>query len=493
MADNSPILPKQATWPKIIEAVGNKPLSLLALIVLALGTVVMACVPLVQPVDKVKIVLIGGILFAFVALCALVEIIGNQTRVRSDGNFGAKKMPDQDQLRTDQEKKLWLQDNQSLVWQADNPPLSPDDQTEQLKQLRSVIYQAPQYSTPTYFLDPHLAVIHWNVAFEVIFEAILPKIRRNHVNYFIVELANRADVFDHAREFTQKVKDGALPLVDMEALTYESAKYGTIEFVKIATQLTDSDANLKAWSVSLLLKRIDWTLYLDEIERRLRDDRLWGSYAVSYDAVLSGFEPYEDLIKDVIGGIRANANRVLELGAGTGNVTRQLLKRGCTVTVVENNTFMLDKMATKGLRSTGKLTVVVESVENTEFGGERNFDAAVAVNVVYALDDPARCFRKVAAVLKKGGVFALSTTHSETKLNRLLGAIKDDLIAKGEFKAKEEHYNRVLAVNEAIEGTLATRYTLEQYRAWLMDAGFEIIHSEARYFDAVEVIHARKV
>ena len=386
-----------------------------------------------------------------------------------------------------------LTDNQSRVKDADSPPLSLEDEASHLHQLRSVIYQAPRYSTPTYFLDPHLAVVQWNVAFELIFRPILSAIRRRHVNYFIVELANQNEVFDHAREFTERVKEGQLPLVDLEPLVYESPDYGRVEFVKIATQLTDRDANLKAWSVALLLKKIDWKLYLRDLEERLREDRLWGLYAVSYDAVLRGFGPYRELVQDVIGAIPDRATRVLELGAGTGNVTQQLLLRNYSVTAVENNPFMLEQMAAKALHSNRKLTVLVESVENTEFDNRRNFDAAVAVNVAYALEDPLRCFRKVAEALKTGGIFALSTTHSNTNLDALLEAIKSDLVLQGKFDEYREHYERLVSVNRAIEKTIARRYSLEQYGEWLVETGFEIVRSEPRYCDAVEVIHARKL
>jgi SAM-dependent methyltransferase len=379
------------------------------------------------------------------------------------------------------------------VIDAGSPLLSLEDQASHLHQLRSVIYQAPRYSTPTYFLDPHLAVVHWNVAFELIFRPILSVIRRRHVNYFIVELANQNEVFDHARAFTEKVKEGQLPLVDLEPLVYESPDYGRVEFVKIATQLTDRDGTLKAWSVALLLKKIDWKLYLRDLEERLREDRLWGLYAVSYDAVLPGFRPYRELVQDVIGAIPSWATGVLELGAGTGNVTQQLLLRKCSVTAVENNPFMLEQMAAKGLRSNRKLTVLVESVENTEFDNRRNFDAAVAVNVAYALEDPLRCFRKVAEALKSGGIFALSTTHSNTNLDALLEAIKSDLVLQEKFDEYREHYERLVSVNRAIEKTIAKRYSLEQYIEWLVETGFEIVRSEPRYFDAVQVIHARKL
>ena len=381
--------------------------------------------------------------------------------------------------------------NQKII-DASLPPLNAVDQISRLRDLRSVMYQAPRYTAPTYFLDTHLAVVAWNVAFEVIFRRILPAIHRRHVNNFIIELANQNEVFEHARQFTEKVKEGQLPLVDVEPLVYESPDYGKMEFIKVATQLTDAEANLKAWSVALLPKKIDWKLFQPDLEERLGEDRLWGIYAVSYDALLRGFKPYEDLIQDVISGIPAGATRVLELGAGTGNVTEKLLQCNYRVMAVENNPFMLEKMAEKRLGSNRNLTVLMESVENTEFDGQNDFDAVVAVNVAYALDDPPGCFRKVAGALRRGGIFTLSTTHSKTNLDALLEGIRDDLVSKGKFESCREHYDRLVSVNRAIERTIARRYSLEQYKEWLVETGFEIVRSEPKYFDAVEMIHSCK-
>jgi SAM-dependent methyltransferase len=391
------------------------------------------------------------------------------------------------------EKEVLIDQNRELVVDADKPPLSRDDLTKQVQQLRPVLNQAARYSTPTYFLDKHLSIIHWNVAFELIFKPILPKIQRRHVNHFIAELANRDQVFDHARAFTQQVMQGELPLADVEPLVYNSENYGIVEFEKVATQLTDSDANLKAWAVALFLKKIDWDMYAPDLWQRIRDDKLWGIYAVSYDAILPEFSKYRQLIDEVMSGIPAGSAHVLELGAGTGNATRALLQRGYRVTAVENNPVMLDKLSAKNLQQTGRLTICIESAEDIELVEERNLDAVVAVNLVYALDDPAGCFRDVARILKRGGVFAFSTTHSGSRLDPLLAEIEADLKARGVFRAKEEHYRRVAKVNKDIECRLARRYSIEQYEAWLEDAGFEIVYNRPSYVGAVVVIHARKV
>jgi 2-polyprenyl-3-methyl-5-hydroxy-6-metoxy-1,4-benzoquinol methylase len=154
---------------------------------------------------------------------------------------------------------------------------------------------------------------------------------------------------------------------------------------------------------------------------------------------------------------------------------------------------MLEKMCAKKLDQNGRLSINLESAESLELIDEHNFDAAVAVNVAYALDDPLGCFRKVAQALKANGIFVLSTTHSETDLNPLLSAIESHLKTTGTLKEKEEHYRRVAEVNRDIQLTIARRYSREQYQEWLAQAGFEVTYEKSSYKDAVIVMHAHKM
>jgi 2-polyprenyl-3-methyl-5-hydroxy-6-metoxy-1,4-benzoquinol methylase len=481
---------KKTSWASIIAAASTNPLGLFALIVLTVEAI-LGVVAASMGGDKSGIVIAMVVLFGIVILSVTIIAVVNPDALR--GTASNTKSSSKTPALPEAEKTRLIQANEELVIDAEKPPLSSDDLTRQLQQLRLVLHQAPRYSTPTYYLDRHLSLIHWNVAFELIFKPVLARIRGRHVNYLIAELANHDAVFDHARDFTEKVKQGQLPLVDVEPLVFDSAAYGTVEFEKVATQLTDPDANLRAWAVALFLKNIDWDMYGPDLLQRLRDDKLWGIYAVSYDLVLSEFTLYKKLIEEVIQGIPAGARRVLEIGAGTGNVTRALLQRGYNVTSVENNPLMLEKMSSKRLDQTGRLRIIMNSVENIDLAEEGHFDAVVGVNVVYALEDPSGCFRKVAEALKPRGVFAFSTTHSETNLEPLLAAVESELKANGTFRAREEHYRRVVAINKDIEYTIARSYSREQYATWLEQAGFEIAYNKSSYKDAVIVIHARRV
>jgi len=196
----------------------------------------------------------------------------------------------------------------------------------------------------------------------------------------------------------------------------------------------------------------------------------------------------------VLKGIPQNAKHVLDVGAGTGNVSKNLLNRGHRVTAIENNQSMVDKILSKKLDATGKFALSKDSAEGLETLKNETFDAAVAVNVLYALDDPLGCIRNVARVLKPGGAFAFSTTHTETELAPLLASIKNSLIAEGKWDLYEEHYQRVYEINMDIDATIARRYSIQDYQDWLQEKGFEITYTNpSSYEGAVVVFYARKL
>ena len=360
------------------------------------------------------------------------------------------------------------------------------------RELRPVLGQANLYSVPTYYLDTELNVIDWNIAFELVFQPILGKLRGRHVNYFIVRLDNRDEVYDKARDFTQQSRQGRLPLVHTETLQYTSGDFRTIRFLKVAVQLHDAEARHRGWSVALFPKEIDWPVFQDQLEKKIATDKLWNVYSASYDRVLSSFPPYQQLIQEVISVISGPAKRVADLGCGTGNVARALLAAQHRVTAVESNQGMIDKLRAKKF-DPAKVSIVKGSIENLDILAEASHDAAVMVNVLYAVDDPVACLQSVFRILRPGGVLGLSTTHSETNLTPLLNSIRDYLVSSGQESRLGADYQAVVEANRHIEVTTARTWSREQYREWVRQTGFHLIkETESTYEGAVFLLHARK-
>ncbi len=360
------------------------------------------------------------------------------------------------------------------------------------QELRPVLHQAIHYTVPTYYLDANLRVIDWNLAFELVFSRLTGKLRGKHVKLFIAQLSNFDEVIAHAQKFSRQVYKGQIPFVDVEPLRYGSEMYGEVSFSKVAVQLHDAEGRPRGWSVSLMIREINWEAFQTDLLDVARRDKLWGVYSASYDRVLLSFPPYQKLIADVIAVVPGSDLSVIDLGAGTGNVTAALLAAGQTVTAVENNQGMLDRLRSKKLPRE-RLTVVKSSAESLDSLPDASFDAAVSVNMLYAVGDPLTCLQGIHRLLKPQGVLGFSTTHAEVELDPLLNSIKAHLEQSGTYEALAGDYKLVRDSNKQIEREIARRHTRDEYRDWVRSAGFEIIRDvPSTYEDAVMLIHARK-
>jgi len=360
-------------------------------------------------------------------------------------------------------------------------------------QMRPVLHQAAHYSVPMYYLDARLNVIDWNIAFEIVFGDLLQAIRGKHVVEFIARLANHDEVFAHARQFTQDVNDKqAFPYVDLEPIDYQSGEFGLVRSLKVATQLNDIDGTARGWAVALWPRQIDWEAFRPKLHEQINADKMWSIYSASYDRVLLKFPPYKTLIEDVIAVVPQGSLSVVDLGCGTGNVTRALLDRGHRVTAIENNLGMLDQLAEKNFDGK-KLKVIKCAMQHLDCIPDNTFDAAVMVNVLYAVDQPLKCLHDIHRMLRTGGILGLSTTHRETSLDTLLKRIEDELKAANELSALAHDWNAVYTVNRTLESTVLRRYTRDDIKDMVQTAGFDIIReNSSTYCDAVMLLHAKK-
>jgi ubiquinone/menaquinone biosynthesis C-methylase UbiE len=372
------------------------------------------------------------------------------------------------------------------------PPPSADEWNSV---VRPVLHQTSQYTAPTYYLNRNLQVIDWNLGFDLIFEPITGELRGKHVNWFIARLGNVDDVYAHARCFPLKVEEQ--PQVDTETLLYATERYGPIEFEKVATKLHDRFGQQRGWAVTLLIRKLDhWPEFVKDLARRIEDDKFWSLYSVSYDMVLTRYSGYQELLQMVCRSVPETAKRVVDLGAGTGNMSRLLLEGGRTVWAVEKNIAMLDLLRSKDfvVKAGDRLKIVKSSVEHLEMlAAEELFDAVTAVNLLYAVDNVPACLSSLAPLIKPDGLFVLTTTDSDTHLTPLLDDIGEKFKSAPDLPILSPHILRVRELNMKLEAKgLTTRYTRKMYEEWLSQAGFVIESVERVYKDAVLLIRTRK-
>src|SRR6185369_10368272 len=78
------------------------------------------------------------------------------------------------------------------------------------------------------------------------------------------------------------------------------------------------------------------------------DEQVWASYAESYDRILPILPFYQEAVRRHVEALTgAGIRKVIDVGAGTGNVAVPLASRGVEVTAVDLSNAMLDQLRGK--------------------------------------------------------------------------------------------------------------------------------------------------
>ena len=134
-----------------------------------------------------------------------------------------------------------------------------------------------------------------------------------------------------------------------------------------------------------------------------RYGKVFDEIAVEYDRRRPGYPG--ELVDQAcrVAGIGSGAH-VLEIGCGSGQLTRALVARGLHVTALEPGTSLI-ALARQNLEGAGEVEFVNARFENASLPRER-FQAVFCASAFHWLD-PEVSWQKVADVLVPGGTFAL--------------------------------------------------------------------------------------
>ncbi|HTU84222.1 MAG TPA: methyltransferase domain-containing protein [Solirubrobacteraceae bacterium] len=135
------------------------------------------------------------------------------------------------------------------------------------------------------------------------------------------------------------------------------------------------------------------------------------SYGATFDTVAAEYDRRRPTYPDELierafelGGLVAG-DRVLEIGCGTGQLTRSLVARGLHVTAVDPGANLIE-LARRGLDGPGRVEFVNGRYEDISVEGE--FAAVFSASAFHWVD-PDVSWAKVAAALTPGGLLALIT------------------------------------------------------------------------------------
>ncbi len=131
--------------------------------------------------------------------------------------------------------------------------------------------------------------------------------------------------------------------------------------------------------------------------------RVFNEVAVEYDR----YRPaYPDALVDQACEVAhiADGDRVLEIGCGTGQLTRSLLARGLRVTALEPGDQLI-LLAEENLKDAGDVELIHARLEDTQLPRE-SYAAVFSASAIHWVD-PDASWRKIADALAPGGRLAL--------------------------------------------------------------------------------------
>jgi ubiquinone/menaquinone biosynthesis C-methylase UbiE len=125
---------------------------------------------------------------------------------------------------------------------------------------------------------------------------------------------------------------------------------------------------------------------------------------------------------------------------------------------------------------------------------DNSIDNVIMNNVLYSVSDPSSCLNEVHRVLRQGGELRISGPKKDTKLDVLFNRINDDLKKSPEFANLRNHYDRVKRINELYLMPKFFRWTVQDVKQMLSEAGFSDIYysDDKAYAGQAMVVCARK-
>ena len=183
-----------------------------------------------------------------------------------------------------------------------------------------------------------------------------------------------------------------------------------------------------------------------------QDRDYWERHAARYDlSTLPLRGPMPRMLKLVEEAV-AGQQRVLEVAAGTGQVTAVLTRAATQVVATDYAAAMVEQLQLK-MADSSNVICQQANLYHLPFS-PRSFDAVVAANVLHLVPDLSLALHSLVSMLRPGGCLIVPTfCHDETTLSRLASR----LLARTGFPGHRQFTLRSLLAAVEETGLCATR------------------------------------
>ena len=224
----------------------------------------------------------------------------------------------------------------------------------------------------------------------------------------------------------------------------------------------------------------------------MTSDVSYGEFAYIYDALTDDveYEKRAKYIKTLIQRHRSEKSTLLcDLGCGTGSMCRLLFESGFDVIGIDNSHAMLSVAAEKN--TDGKILYLCQDMTDFELYGTVDVCTCLldSINYVTDLAELDRMFALVNNYLNPGGIFIFDVNtiykHREILANNTFVYDCDDVYCVWQNSLnKDDSVDISLDIFEYEDGAYyrsteefsEKAYPIDNYKKWLADADFEILH-----------------
>lgn len=328
-------------------------------------------------------------------------------------------------------------------------------------------------NVPTFILNAEQRFLDWNIAFDLIFGHSKTIKRGGHVSAWFEHLDN----FKRVAVRSQKLYgEGILPISDRERATYLSREYGRMVFTKIMSPIIDRQTGrIVGWNVVLNINSVNKrTLFLDRLYAAIDLETKKIRYASAFDGLFGNYRGFRSLA-DKHFEAHKGAERVLEVGCGTGTLACRLAASGVRVTAIDSDVHALRSLRDKKDIKALPLKIIKQSPEDLRNIPENRFDGAVMMLNAHKYYDVGAIFRNIFNSLKSGASFSVSTLNPETGLDGFYNGLRTSLELSGHFENLKHQFNHVVSYDQYnFEHSIYKHLSREDIRALLLEAGFSI-------------------